>query len=195
LKKQKNKGALKMDKKEIERKLKELGIENYSISDDGTVDVNGTVDISFKNLTGIPVRFGIVRGDFNCSNNKLESLSGSPEKVGVSFFCHRNRLISLDSAPRVVGKAFICRSNKLTSLKGAPESINGNFDCADNELVSLTGAPRAVNGSFDCSNNKLTTLKGIPQYVQMVLYCSGNPIPGDILRQYENTSSFLIISE
>ena len=83
-----------MNKKNIETKLKKLGVENYSIADDGVVDVNGTVDISFKKLKEIPVQFGLVKGDFNCSNNKLESLKGSPQTVGVSFFCHENRLTS-----------------------------------------------------------------------------------------------------
>lgn len=183
-----------MNKKEIERKLDELGVEHYSIVEDGTVDVNGTVDLSFKNLTKIPVQFGVVKGDFNCSNNKLLSLDGSPKSVGVSFFCHNNHLTSLAGAPRFVGKAFICRNNRLSSLTGAPESINGNFDCAENELVSLAGAPRAINGSFDCSNNHLTTLDGIPLYVEMVLYCGGNPIPKDVMIEFKGMSAFLIIS-
>lgn len=74
-----------MDKKDIEAKLKELDIDNYTISETGIVDVKGTVDISFKDLKKIPIRFGIVRGDFNCSNNQPDSLTGSPQMVGVSL--------------------------------------------------------------------------------------------------------------
>jgi hypothetical protein len=183
------------NKNDIEAKLKELGVENYTISDDASIDVDGTVDISFKNLEKIPVRFGIVNGDFNCSNNKLVSLKGSPKSVGVSFFCHKNRLTSLEGAPQLVGKAFVCSNNILTSLEGAPQSVNGSFNCSENNLVSLKGAPEVVNGIFDCSNNRLTTLEGIPKYIKRVLYCSRNRISPNVIMNYKKTSSFLIISD
>ncbi|UCH95577.1 MAG: hypothetical protein JSV88_01685 [Candidatus Aminicenantes bacterium] len=183
-----------MNKEDIEAKLNELEVENYSILDNGTVDVKGTVDISFKKLKKIPVRFGKVSGDFNCSNNNLDSLEGAPQSVGVSFFCHKNHLTSLSGAPQYVGKAFICSDNMLTSLEGAPQSINGSFDCSNNKLISLTGAPHSVRGSFDCSDNELATLKGLPKYAS-VLYCSGNQIPGDIITNFKKTSLFLIISD
>lgn len=109
-----------MNRKDIEEKLALLGIENYSISADGLVNVEGTVDISFKELEEIPVSFGIVKGDFNCSNNRLISLKGAPMQVGVSFFCHQNRLTSLEGSPKTIGKAFVCSHNELTTLKGVP---------------------------------------------------------------------------
>ena len=103
-----------MNREDIEEQLKELGIDdNYSILDDGSVDVYGTVDISFKDLTEIPIRFRSVKGDFNCSNNQLKSLAGSPISVEVSFFCHGNQLLSLEGGPQTVGKAFICSNNIL----------------------------------------------------------------------------------
>jgi len=184
-----------MNKNEIELILNELGVELYSIQEDGTVNVNGTVDISFKKLSRIPVSFGVVKGDFNCSNNELETLAGCPKTVGVSFYCHSNRLESLDSSPAYVGKAFICSNNRLVSLEGVPNAINGNFDCSKNRLVSLKSAPRAVRGSFDCSENQLVTLEGIPEYIELVLYCNGNPIPGEVLEDFKNKSLFLILDE
>lgn len=180
---------------EIEAILNQLGVENYSISDDGTVDVFGTVDISFKELTRIPVQFGNIKGDFNCSNNLLETLDGCPHTVGVSFFCHANKLTSLNSSPNSVGKAFICKSNRLKSLEGITDTINGIFDCSENLLTSLKGGPRSVNGNFDCSHNRLATLDGIPAYVKMVLYCNGNPIPRHVLTNYKQMSSFLVIGD
>jgi hypothetical protein len=183
------------NKKDIVAKLNELGVENYTICDDGSVDVDGTVDISFKNLKKIPVQFGIIKGDFNCSNNKLDSLKGSPHSVGVSFFCHKNRLTSLEGAPQSVGKAFVCSNNTLRSLEGAPLSVDGSFNCSENNLVSLKGGPESVNGIFDCSNNRLNTLEGIPKYVKRVLYCSRNRIPSNVIMKYKRMSSFLIISD
>jgi hypothetical protein len=184
-----------MKKEDIETRLIELGVDNYTINEDGTVDVNTTVDISFKNLKEIPVQFGKVRGDFNCSNNQLDSLKGSPKLVGVSFFCHSNHLGSLEGGPESVGKAFVCRQNRMTSLNGAPQSIDGTFDCSANKLTSLEGAPECVNGSFDCSNNQLTSLNGIPRYVKFVLYCTANKMPKHVVSDYKRQSSFLIIGD
>ena len=81
-----------MDKKDIEAKLNELDIENYIISEDGIVDVKSSVDISFKNLKEIPVQFGIVKGDFNCSNNQLVDLKGIPISIRGVLYCTGNHI-------------------------------------------------------------------------------------------------------
>lgn len=54
--------------------LKTWGIRNYTINEDGSVDVKGNVYISGKGLKGAIsdyVTFGAVGGSFHCSNNKL----------------------------------------------------------------------------------------------------------------------------
>ena len=47
------------------------GIKNYTINDDGSIDVNGDVYLSFKDLTELPLTFNKVTGYFNCYNNYL----------------------------------------------------------------------------------------------------------------------------
>ena len=69
-----------------------MDIENYTISENGLVDVKGSVDISFKNLKEIPVQFGIVKGDFNCSNNQLTDLKGIPGSVRGVLYCTGNHI-------------------------------------------------------------------------------------------------------
>ena len=69
------------DPKEIEKWLKEMMVTNYTIHESGVVDVDGDVNISNKNLTEIPVQFGEVWGNFNCSENNLTSLEGMPLMV------------------------------------------------------------------------------------------------------------------
>ena len=44
------------------------GIENYTINDDGTIDVNGYVNLYNKNLTKLPLKFRNVTGDFYCNH-------------------------------------------------------------------------------------------------------------------------------
>jgi hypothetical protein len=76
--------------------LDKMEIKNYTINDDLTVDVDGRVDISNKNLKYIPVKFSIVKGDFNLLNNKLTTLIGTPKEVGGFFLCYSNPLTSLE---------------------------------------------------------------------------------------------------
>ena len=143
-------------KQGIKNWLDSMEIENYKINKDLTVDVDGDVDLFKKNLLEIPVKFGVVDGYFDCSNNNLESLEGCPEIVKENFDCNCNELKSLEYAPKEC-KYFNCDYNNLTSLEGCPEIVKESFDCSNNQLKSLEGCPEIVNGNFYCySNPKLT---------------------------------------
>lgn len=143
-----------------------------------------------------PIKFGYIKGFFNCDFSDLESLEGAPTKVDGHFNCEYNILTSLEGAPKYVGGNFICNSNllktlkgapeyvggyfdccnnKLTSLEGAPTEIDGYFNCGKNKLINLNGAPQKVNGDFYCRNNKLVSFEGAPQYVKGNMYCKNNP--------------------
>jgi hypothetical protein len=82
---------------------KEYDIENYTINDDGTIDVDGNVYLSFNDLTELPLRFNKVTGDFFCTNNQLTSLKGSPKWISGNFNCGYNNLTSLEFSPKYVG--------------------------------------------------------------------------------------------
>ena len=158
--------------------LDEYGVENYTINDDFTIDVNGYVNLVGKDLTEFPeyIQFGVVRGDFNCSGNSLVSLRGCPREVRLgSFLCNDNQLTSLEGVPKKVDKIFDCSNNELTSLKGVPENVGGSFYCTLNKLTSLEGAPKKVGGHFGCSHNKLTSLRGAPRKTR-VFDCSHNKL-------------------
>jgi len=92
-------------------------IENES----GIYDVDGDVDLSYSNLTKLPIKFGCISGNFDCG---------------------RNNLISLENAPREVYGYFDCRNNKLTSLKGIGE-VKGGIYC-DGNLASIEKLMRTV---------------------------------------------------
>lgn len=51
-------------------------------------------------------------GDFNCSDNLLETLFGAPEIVWGDFGCNNNKLTSLEYAPKKVSRGFYCADNK-----------------------------------------------------------------------------------
>ena len=93
---------------------KKYKIENYTVNDDGSIDVNGSVDLSWCKLTELPLRFNKVTGYFDCSNNNLTTLKGCPKWIGGWFSCHDNQLTSLEFSPDYVGDYFSCSYNKLT---------------------------------------------------------------------------------
>jgi hypothetical protein len=136
-------------------------IKDWTLNDEGLVDVDRYVNLSSQKLTRLPLRFSKVIGDFYCYNNQLTSLEGSPSSVGGDFYCNGNYLTTLEGAPKWVGGDFSCRNNQLTTLEGAPQEVGRNFRCNDNYLTTLEGAPKQVGGSFYCYRNQLITLEGI----------------------------------
>ena len=105
---------------------KRYNIKNYIVNDDGSIDVNGDVELSFKDLTELPLRFNKVTGWFDCSDNNLTTLKGSPLWVGGWFSCRVNNLTSLEFSPDYVGSWFSCKSNNLTDNYCDTE-IGGGF--------------------------------------------------------------------
>lgn len=160
-------------------------IENYTINDDLTVDVDSEVTI-IDDLTTLPVKFNrvsgyfgtgtyleslegcpnYVDGDFNCSGSQIVTLIGAPSVVEGTMLCYDCvELISLEGAPKRVGKnlnLMLCKS--LRSLKGAPEYVGGNFSCREcTALETLEGGPIEVGGFFSCALcPNLASLKGLP---------------------------------
>ena len=143
----------------------------------GLIDVDGDFDCSSKSLTDLKgIKFGEVSGVFSCYNNRLTSLVGAPQSVGINFYCNNNRLTSLEGAPQSVVRDFSCSNNQLTSLEGAPQSVVRDFSCSNNQLTSLEGAPQTVGSYFYCENNRLTSLVGAPQSVDGMFSCSNNQL-------------------
>jgi hypothetical protein len=110
-----------------------LELKNYEIIN-GLVNVNGSVDISSRNFDKIPIKFGFVTGDFNCSHNILKTLEGSPVKVGRSFNCVFNNLTSLIGGPKEVGEIFYCQNNNLSTLEYGPLKIGIDLECYKNPI-------------------------------------------------------------
>ena len=100
--------------------------KNYKKYIGKKVNVRGYVNLSGLDLRKLPITFGTVGGDFDCSYNMLTSLEGCPREVDGDFYGF---------------------SNKLKSLEGSPDKIDGDFDCSYNMLTSLKGCPRKVGGT------------------------------------------------
>ena len=142
----------------IEEICEKYEIINYTIKDDGTVDVDGSVYLDYCNLTELPLKFGTVTGWFNCSRNLLTTLEGSPKVVYGSFTCNNNQLTSLEGGPENVGFKFVCSMNKLTTLKGCPKSIGKDFICHNNRLVNIDFIPDSIKGKFQIHDNPISSI-------------------------------------
>ena len=165
-------------KEDIEKLLKYFNIKNYTVNDDLSVDVNGTVNILTKGLKKLPFKFGRVNNNFFCTGIGLETLENSPDSVNGHFYCNNNNLTSLEFGPKTIRGAYNCSNNKLESLNGAPYTVS-RLDCDNNKLTNLEGAPKKIGpeectelsimddvfNGFSCENNLLTSLKGLPDYI------------------------------
>ena len=122
---------------DIDSICRKYRITNYTVNQDGSVDVDGDVDLYGKKLNQLPLKFGKVSGHFFCSYNQLTTLEGCPTSVGGGFFCF---------------------DNQLTTLEGCPTEVVGSFWCDNNQLTTLEGCPKRVGGYFNCNNNPLTII-------------------------------------
>ena len=129
----------------------------------GLYNVKGDVEL-IKQVEKLPVKFGNVSGTFDCFDNELTSLEGSPKSVGGTFDCGNNYLTSLEGCPKSVGGDFFCDNNNLNSIEGCPKSVGGNFDCDYNDLTSLEGYPKSVGGYLNC-DEKLYDTKEYKQFL------------------------------
>jgi hypothetical protein len=164
-------------RKEIEDICHKYFIYGYTINEDGSIDVEGNVELASKRLEKIPLNFRHVSGSFYCeSNRELSSLEGCPETVGGNFHCFYTNIKTLEGGPKTVGDYYGASNNKLISLEGGPNEVGGAFLCYKNELVSLVGGPKKVGGSYRCTDNKLTSLVGAPDYVGGTFRCDSNKL-------------------
>ncbi len=160
---------------DIEKWLKKMYIDSYDIHDDLTVDVNGDVFLK-GNIKYIPIQFGTVKGEFDCSGLEIKTLKGCPSIVYGTFSCNHNKLASLQYAPEEVGGSFDCSHNKLKTLKGVSAKIGGSLDCSYNLLTSMKYCPTLVRGILDCSYNNLTSFLFLPENIGNGLFIQKNKI-------------------
>ena len=143
----------------IDKICKEYGIKNYTINEDGSIDVNDNVWLNSKGLTELPLVFNKVNGDFNCSGNQLTTLKGCPRWVGGYFYCDFNDLTSLEFSPEYVGGSFGCTDNDLTDLVGSPKEVGGYFYCASNQnLVNPKGYSEKIGKRLVCPDTQLGSI-------------------------------------
>ena len=124
---------------------KEYRITNYTINDDGSIDVDGEVDLSENGLTELPLIFNKVKGCFFCYGNYLTTLKGSPRWVGAAFNCDDNNLTSLEFSPDYVGTWFSCEKNELVTNYCETEIGSSFFTTLKENGLNLNGINMSNN--------------------------------------------------
>lgn len=117
--------------------------------DDETQELNVKAHSVKMHVKGeIPMRLGMITGNFDCSECELTSLHNAPHTVMGNFSCYNNKLTSLVGGPRSVGNVqlgggtYSCTDNLLTNFEGAPEEFSGYFVAVKmSKLESVAGLP------------------------------------------------------
>jgi hypothetical protein len=114
-------------------------IKNYTINSEGSISVDGGVELGRRRLTKLPVRFKEVSGNFWCNSNYLTSLEGCPERVGGRFGCSNNNLTSLEGCPKYINGVFACQNNNIYTFEGIPDytHIGDGFWCYGNLVYNI----------------------------------------------------------
>ncbi len=154
----------------LEKELLKFVISNYTLNEDGSIDCDQAVNLSYKLLSKIPFKFNKINYSFKMTNNKIKSLENCPKYIGSNFNCSFNKLTSLEFGPEYVGNNYDCCYNQLTTLKGCVDEVYAEFDCQSNQLTSLEFCPMEVENDFNCSDNKLEYLDRSPM-IKGDLYC------------------------
>ena len=134
----------------IESICQQYGIKYYTINPDGSVDVNGNVNLSECELTKLPLNFRNVSGNFYCNNNQLTTLEGAPKSVGVGFYCDHNQ---------------------LTTLKGLYHVRNIYYDNnpISKILDNITGLQKNLDKVIEVFNDYDNLLDMDPDYLKQLL--------------------------
>lgn len=154
---------LKRAKDKIASKLDLLRINNYTINDDLSVDVNDVVVLAHHDLTEIPVKFNRVTKSFLCQHNKLKTLKNAPQYVGGDFNCSSNQIKELTHSPKIVKGHFSCSKNKIENFKGIADEIGGRLDATSNKINTLDNFPKKVKMSVFLADNIVQTLDTITE--------------------------------
>ena len=177
-------------KKRVKTQCDKLRIKNYTINSDGTVDVNGDLNIYLiqENIKkgerhNILINFNKINGDVDINIQWWKAgragqlrLPFTFNEVTGNFHANHNMLETLIGCPKKVGGCFDVRSNRLKTLEGSPETVGDYFSATSNSLDDLKGSPKYVGGNFDISDNNLKSLKGLSPRIDGTLDFNNNNI-------------------
>ncbi len=129
------------DKEKAEEFFRTASVEEINkvlkVLPDG-YELDCCVDLSKRGLTELPdFSRVVIKGDFYCEENQIDSLERAPREVTRDFYCYGNQLTTLRGAPSIVGGDFNCLNNPLENYNGKPDKIGGTFIAPKIEQVNI----------------------------------------------------------
>lgn len=110
---------------------------DVEIQSDLSVNVGGDVRMTRRSKTGlIPIKFGIVDGEFRATHMNLTSLENAPDSCH-DLYVSGNRLTSLKYCPVYLGTLDVS-NNRITNFHHAPDIVRF-IHAYMNPLTSLEG--------------------------------------------------------
>jgi len=161
----------------IKDELKKLDVKDYTILDNGMVDVHESLLIPEAKGNKLTVKFNVVNGSCVISNTYWKTLEGCPNIVnGDFYFEHNHDLISLVGGPTTVeGRATFHNCSSLPSILHCPKTVKKGLVLSHlSVLKNLNGCPNEVTGPFvvfACGNSSSSSslLDGCPSKVDGIL--------------------------
>lgn len=126
---------LESDKGKVSNNYTKKDPEYFGITDykwvSGRLDCYQDVDINPSNIFDenvyvLPFKFGVIDGDFDCSDFNLTSLKNSPVIVKGYFDCAGNKLKSFDGGPKEVHGRYYCTRTGERNIEDYPMCIIGD---------------------------------------------------------------------
>jgi hypothetical protein len=95
-----------------------LFTENFTITPKG-INIDGDIIVD-KNFPFIPIKFNIIKGDFDITNRNINSLEGCPNEV-IHFSCSYSKIFNLKYCPNIIHGSFWAISTQLKDLDNLPK--------------------------------------------------------------------------
>ncbi len=112
-------------KEDIKQWCDDHFIEDYTINEDLTVDVDNDVFLYLLPIIYLPIQFGEINGEFLLGENGLKSLRGCPYIVHHDFTCGGNEITSLNYLPKIIeGTIRLFNNKKLIDFTSTLEESN-----------------------------------------------------------------------
>ncbi len=111
------------------------GINKYTINSDGSIDVDGNVELSFYKLSKLPIKFNYVRGSFDISCNKLTTLEGLPKYIDGYLNLDYNHIVVLNIDIIAIGSNISIGMNPIEKIEYINPNIIDNIRIHNNQGI------------------------------------------------------------
>lgn len=164
---------------DIKKWLHDFDIKYYVINDDLTVDVKVSVDLSFLDLTNIPIKFRNISGYFYCNDNQLTDFSFMPDIIASHCNIGYNKVNTINYLPKTIGGDLFFNDMDLNEIDLSNTIVRGDIIGMNNKLDKIKFNNNQEINVLNLKNNNFKNtlfLENIKLIPSSTLYLSENKI-------------------